>query len=113
MPVARDVNMSVQALGGFGQMQMQMQMQSRIRIWSPVLLRDRAGEPALLSLDGPLLIGREGGRVVEGDGPRADVLSLSGRPGALLRSGLHVQRDSSKLGYRGTSYLRNAHNCFI
>ncbi len=29
----------------------------------PVLRRDMAGEAALLSLEGPLLMGREGGRV--------------------------------------------------
>ena len=56
--------------------------------WSPVLLRDRAGEAALLSLEGPLLVGREGGRAEAGDGPLL-TLGLSGRAGAALRTGLH------------------------
>lgn len=54
-----------------------------------MLLRDRAGEAALLSLDGALLAGRDGGRVAAGDGP-LPTLSLSGRAGAALRSGLHI-----------------------
>lgn len=54
-----------------------------------MLLRDRAGERALLSLEGTLLLGREGGRVVAGDGPLLETLGLSGRAGAAVRSGLH------------------------
>ena len=55
---------------------------------APVLLRERAGEAALLSLEGALLAGREGGRVAAGDGPLL-ILGLSGRAGAALRAGLH------------------------
>lgn len=56
--------------------------------WTPVLLRDRAGEAALLSRDGALLAGREGGRVAAGDGPLLTP-GLSGRAGVALRNGLH------------------------
>ena len=56
---------------------------------APVLLRDRAGEGALLSRDGALLLGRERGRVVAGDEPLLATLGLSGRAGAAVRSGLH------------------------
>ena len=58
-----------------------------------MLLRDIAGEAALLSLEGPLLIGLlmglEGGRLLAGDAPLEGKLDLSGLLGALLRSGLH------------------------
>ena len=57
---------------------------------TPVLLRDRAGEAALLSLDGALLAGLEGGRVAAGDGPLL-ILGLPGRAGAALRTGLHSE----------------------
>lgn len=53
-----------------------------------MLLRERAGEAALLSLEGALLAGREGGRVAAGDGPLL-TLGLSGRAGAALRASLH------------------------
>ena len=60
----------------------------------PVLLRDMAGETALPSLEGPLLIGLltglEGGRLLAGDAPLEGMLDLSGLLGALLRSGLHA-----------------------
>ena len=55
-----------------------------------MLLRDRAGEAALLSLDGALLAGREGGRVAAGEGPLL-MLGLSGRAGTALRTGLHSE----------------------
>lgn len=70
---------------------------------TPVLLRDRAGEAALLSLDGALLAGRDGGRVAAGDGP-LPTFSLSGRAGAALRSGLHIpnaRHDMSNIPGRG------------
>ena len=54
-----------------------------------MLLRDKAGEAALLSLDGVLLAGQDGGRVTAGDGP-LPTFGLSGRAGAALRSGLHI-----------------------
>lgn len=45
----------------------------------PVLLRDMAGDVPRLSLAGPLLVGREGGRVVAGDIPRAGLACVEGR----------------------------------
>ena len=48
-----------------------------------------AGEAALLSMEGALLVGREGGRVLAGDTPLEGPAGLS-REGALLRSGLHT-----------------------
>ena len=64
---------------------------------TPVLLRDMAGEAALPSLEGPLLVGREGARVLAGDTPLEGTAGLSCRDGALLRSGLY-HSDTSELG---------------
>lgn len=72
-------------------------------VCTPVLLRDRAGEAALLSLDGALLAGRDGGRVEAGDEP-LPTFSLSGQAGAALRSGLyspHAGPDIHNIPERG------------
>lgn len=56
----------------------------------PVLLRDMAGDAPRLSLEGPLLVGREGGRVLAGDTPRAGLACVVGRCDLLLLKGLQV-----------------------
>ena len=56
----------------------------------PVLLRDMAGDAPLLSLDGALLMGREWGRVVAGETPRAGPLCAMGLVGLVLLNGLHL-----------------------
>ena len=58
----------------------------------PVLLRDMAGDAPRLSLEGPLLVGREGGRLLAGDMPRAGLACAMGRTGLLLLNGLQQLR---------------------
>ena len=59
----------------------------------PVPLRDMAGDVPRLSLEGALLMGREGGRVVAGDMPRAGLSCAMGLIGLVLLKGLHVLHD--------------------
>lgn len=60
----------------------------------PVPLRDMAGDAPRLFLEGALLMGREGGRVVAGDMPRAGLSCAMGLIGLVLLKGLHLFHDS-------------------